>query len=549
MSRNTLILLFLVIAGFTYSQSLPVGTAILDDYYRRSQLNADTLQPSSLMIRPIHDINQSNEKIVLKVLPLTWKQQFNSDHPEGINDGAMIPARGYQALLTGGVYAKYGIISLQLMPELVYAANKEFDGFPDELNNKVWSVYNSVKNKIDLPDKFGDEPYKKAFLGQSSLRLNYKSLSLGISNENLWWGPGYKNALLMTNNAPGFKHITFNTTKPIKTPIGKFEWQIIGGRLENSGYYGIDTTKLTLHGLKPKMKRDSWRYINAMTVNYQPKWLPGLSLGGVRSFTLYGNDINSSYRTYLPLFEPLYKNDVGGEVADTIASDQIASIYARYLMPESKAEIYLEYGRNDHSWDITDFALEPDHFRAYIFGFRKLITLNKSKSEFLDLNTEITQFGRNLSSSLRVKNSPASWYTHGQITHGHTHLGQILGSGIGTSSNMQSLSVSWVKDIKRVGLEFYRLAHDEDFWAYISQTTGYGDYRTHWVDLSGALFADWDYKNFLINLKFQTVGSINYMFYYDPIPSDPPFWWDKGKVRYNIHTELSVTYLFNNKIR
>lgn len=549
MNKHTFVLLFSLLSFYSYSQSLPVGTVLLDDYYRRSQLNADSLQSSSLMIRPTHDINQTNEKIVLKVLPLTWKQQFNSDHPEGINDGAMIPARGYQTLLSGGVYLKYGIFSIQLMPELVYAANKDFYGFPDELNKKVWSVYNRVKNYIDLPDKFGDEPYKKAFLGQSRLRLNYKSLSLGISNENLWWGPGIKNTLLMTNNAPGFKHITFNTIKPLKTPIGKFEWQIIGGRLENSGFYGVDTAKLSLRGLKPAKKRDSWRYINAMTVNYQPKWLPGLSLGGVRSFTLYGKDINSNYRTYLPLFEPFYKLDAGGDVADTVASDQIASVYARYLMPESKSEIYFEYGRTDHSWDFTDFALEPDHYRAYIFGFRKLIDLNKKNNEQIDISTEITQFGRNLSTSMRLKNTPATWYTHSELTHGHTHLGQILGSGIGTSSNMQSLSVSWVKDIKRVGLEFYRLAHDEDFWAYISQTTGYGDYRTHWVDLSGALFADWDYKNFLINLKFQTVGSINYMFYYDPIPSDPPFWWDKGKVRYNIHTELSVTYLFNNKIR
>lgn len=547
--KKVFILVFLLLTLYCYSQSIPVETPLIEDYYRRSQLNADTLQSSSLMIRPIHDINQSNEKIVLKVLPLTWKQQFNSDHPEGINDGPMIPSSGYQTLLTGGVYAKYGILSLQLMPELVYAANKDFDGFPIEHNKKVWTVYNSVKNRIDLPDKFGDQPYKKAFLGQSSLRLNYKSLSLGLSNENLWWGPGIKNTLLMTNNAPGFKHITFNTIKPLKTPIGKFEWQIIGGRLESSGFPGIDSISLAKHGLKPNVKKNDWRYLNAITMNYQPKWLPGLSLGGARSFILYGGDFGNNYRTILPLFEPLFKIDIGGELADTIDSNQIASVWIRYLMQESHAEVYLEYGREDHSWNFTDFALEPDHYRAYIAGFRKLILINKVKDEYLDLNFEVTQFGRNLSSSLRKSNDPVVWYSHGLILHGYTHLGQCLGSGIGTSSNIQSLSVSWVKDIKRVGVEFYRLAHDEDFWAYICQTTGYGDYRTHWVDLSGALSADWDYKNFLINLKFQTVGSINYMWYYDPVPSDPPFWWDKGKVRYNFHTELSIAYLFNNKIR
>ncbi|WP_163277304.1 capsule assembly Wzi family protein, partial [Enterobacter hormaechei] len=67
--------------------------------------------------------------------------------------------------------------------------------------------------------------------GQSSFRLNYKVLSVGISSENLWWGPGIYNSLLMSNNAPGFWHLTFNSRKPLKTPIGDFEWQLIGGKL------------------------------------------------------------------------------------------------------------------------------------------------------------------------------------------------------------------------------------------------------------------------------------------------------------------------------
>ena len=30
---------------------------------------------------------------------------------------------------------------------------------------------------------------------------------------------------MMSNHAEGFKHITFNTTEPIKTFIGNFEWK------------------------------------------------------------------------------------------------------------------------------------------------------------------------------------------------------------------------------------------------------------------------------------------------------------------------------------
>ena len=32
---------------------------------------------------------------------------------------------------------------------------------------------------------------------------------------------------MMSNQAQGFNHITFNTTRPMKTAIGNFEWQLV----------------------------------------------------------------------------------------------------------------------------------------------------------------------------------------------------------------------------------------------------------------------------------------------------------------------------------
>lgn len=469
------------------SQSIPVGVSQYDDFARRQQLLGDSLQLSSLMIRPANTSDNTEGGWNIKAMPLVWKQRYTTNRPEGFSDGPMIPARGYQTLLSGGVYLRKGILSVQLMPEFLYSRNLMFDGFPDAHPDKVWTIYNNLKRNIDLPDRFGDTPYQRFYTGQSSVRLTWRSLSLGVSSENLWWGPGIRSALLMSNNAPGFAHITLNTVKPIRTPIGKFEFQLIGGRLEASGFPGVDSATLARHKLKSKAKRDDWRYINAMTVNYQPHWFPGLSVGGVRGFTLYGGNFGHSYRTTFPLFEPFFKVDVGGEVADTTGTDQVASVYARWVMPRSHSEVYVEFGRTDHNWDATDFALEPDHYRAYIAGFRKLIPFNPVRNEYLDVQLELTKFSRTLVTSMRVSNNPGAWYTHHKITHGYTHNGQVLGSGIGISSNMQWMSIGWVRDRKKLGLELYRLAHDEDFWAYVQQTLGYGDYRTHWVDLSLSL--------------------------------------------------------------
>jgi hypothetical protein len=87
-----------------------------------------------------------------------------------------------------------------------------------------------------MPERFGEKAYKKSLFGQSSIRLNYQGLSLGLSSENIWWGPSVRNSIMMSNQAQGFNHITFNTTKPVKTLIGNFEWQVVTGRLEASGF-------------------------------------------------------------------------------------------------------------------------------------------------------------------------------------------------------------------------------------------------------------------------------------------------------------------------
>ena len=41
------------------------------------------------------------------------------------------------------------------------------------------------------------------FICQSSIKLKYKNYSLGISNENILWGPSRFNSIMMSNNARG----------------------------------------------------------------------------------------------------------------------------------------------------------------------------------------------------------------------------------------------------------------------------------------------------------------------------------------------------------
>lgn len=543
----------------SHAQSLPVGTLILEDAYRRAQLMGQldstisfTSRPffpeTSLKLKNGFDPNNTldtekngkfNGKLhflgkwgEVKLLPINFQQQFNTHHPYSLNDGEMIPARGYQNMFSAGVYAKLGPLSIQLRPEYVYAENREYEGFSSQASDVNWAGYYNFLDRIDLPERFGDKAYNRLFWGQSSIRLTVGSVSIGLSNENLWWGPGMRNSLLMTNTSGGFVHYTLNTVKPIKTPIGAFEAQIIAGRLDGSGFAPPDTNR-TWPGTSVKLyipKRNDWRYLNGMVISYSPKWVPGLFLGITRSFMIYHEDMGN-----FPVISPTNKKNQNGGNEIAKGGDQLLSSFIRWVLPKEHAEIYFEYGREDHSYNYRDFILEPDYARAYIFGFRKLFPLTAHSDQCLQFDLELTQLEQNRTNTQRES---IYFYAHTDITHGYTNRGQLLGAGIGPGSDMQSFSISWIKSLKMIGLQFERYVHNNDY-----HYNDIKDIRANWIDIGAALIVEWDYKNLLFTAKNEIVRSMNYEHLRNPDPANTDF-WAPGQDTYNFQAKLGVSYRF-----
>src|SRR5690606_22939830 len=236
---------------------------------------------------------------IFQLQPVVWNQQINTGYPYGWNDGSLIPARGYQTQVSAGFFASYKFLSLQFRPEVVWAKNSRFEMFDRSVDDGVMALYwhRSIGNVIDMPERFGAGSYRRFFPGQSSVRLNWNGLSAGLSTENLWWGPGRRNSLLMTNSAPGFLHATLNTTPPVRTSIGSFEAQFIAGQLDSSGYQPtIDSVADPFIRYFHKDKKQSSRYMSGFVFSYQPRWLPGLHVGFIRTAVMYRNDMSPNLR-------------------------------------------------------------------------------------------------------------------------------------------------------------------------------------------------------------------------------------------------------------
>ena len=509
---------------FSKAQTLPLGISEnIEDSYRRSQLLGVDSSGFSYMIRPILAKDAFKGKKTLAILPILLLQQFNTHHPYGYNDGAMIPANGYQTLFSAGLFAKYGPLSIQLRPEFVFAENKDYRELHETNNGPGFqNAVVSYMNRIELPTRFNKGAYTNLNMGQSSVRLTFNPVSIGISNENLWWGPGMYNSLLMSNNAAGFKHITLNTSRPVKTGIGTFEAQLIGGRLEGSG---VEQPEGEGFARKPK----DWRYISGIVLTYQPKWLTGLSLGLDRSFIIYRQDMSSGLADLIPVissaFKKSFRNEEGTVNTEDLRNrDQNFSLFARWVMAESRSEVYVQYGRNDFAWDLRDALVEPEHSRAYIAGYRKLIALSRA-NEYIQVGIELTQMEG--SNTGQVRDEP-SWYLHSRIPAGYTHKGQLIGAGIGTESNQQTLDLNWVKDLNRIGLRIEHLEHD-----YGLSRTVRGE-RKSWTDLAFVGRYDRAYKDFVINSQLGYIRSNNYL--YENKENNP-----NNRVN-NLHLQLGLLY-------
>lgn len=516
------------------AQAISVDEFIIYDFHRRNQILGLENSNYSFAIKPIlfsdpTDFSSfyepekkypnsivspfyfNNDKGVITLTPVHLGVKFNTHHPVGYNDGAMIPAKGIQSMIRLGFYAKYGALTIQVQPEFVYAVNKISEGYSYQYNNN-----------IDLPRLFNyGQRIRKVYWGQTSLRLNLANLSFGFSTENLWWGPGIHNSLLMSNTAPGFPHLTFNSRKPIQTKYGSIEFQLIAGRLTDSGF-----------GDNRFLDGD-WRYLNALVLSYQPKWVKGLYIGTIRSYSQYGKDLDGLI-DYLPSVFSYGKNYSLENPSKNTNRSHMESYFVRWVWEESNAEIYLEYGRKENVVNLQNEPYGPIFNNAYILGFRKLIPLNKSINSYIDLNVELTQLELNQA----VLNNTYSWYEHPIVSQGYTYLGQSLGAGIGPGSNLQTFDISWVKSFKKIGLKLERLLHNND---YFFRTVK--DIRANWVDISATTYIQWDYQRFLFGFQMKFVKSLNYHWtYYPKLGDDSYFWQGHGWDVFNFHGVLNITY-------
>jgi hypothetical protein len=465
-------------------------------------------------------------------LPLQVVSQYVTEQPFQELDGPMIASSGQQTYISGGVYLKLGPLTIQYQPQLVWADNKNYRGtiqtpnyhYPDSYS------YDHYKNNLVFNGVFDNSFLKNNLLGNSSIRLNAGPVSVGVSSENLTWGPSIMNPLLMSSHAPGFMHISFNSRRPWRTKIGSFEWQWVAAYLEeiNPEYRGIAENYL---GYGKGQSKDEKRYYNGAMLTYQPKWIKGLSMGISRIvqepelllLDYSGHSPSIDIPEWNLIFKnaarasdvKLFSNWLTGSVEDN--TDQYASLFLRWIWEPTHAEFYTEWGRNDAFYNMRDFIQDPEHSRAYTYGFRKLFndanhSNNDNKKAPVKYWQFMSEYTRIQQASTFPVRSAGTWYVHGGYRpFGYNYLGQNLGAPIGSGGNYFMMRISQFKGMQQFGIQIESTTKNAD--DYEGSGLAYQNpSKTKWVDMGFRILYDQPYKHFLLSANFIAKRSFNYNF-------------------------------------
>jgi hypothetical protein len=400
-----------VIATSAAAQTLTVGDP-LEDYLRVLQISGRADGLGSFTVRPLA-VDPPEARLPAGAHP--WADHLdaaspprtegalrvglaypqlrafaNARFPVGRNDGVVWQGKGLTTALDVGATLEWRALSIEVRPTLVFTQNASYDLAPVSVSGMPPYAY--PWRKIDWPQRFGPDAFWTLDPGQSEARVDARGLSFGFGTKNLWWGPAIRSPVAMSNNAPGFPHAFLGTDGPFGIGIGDLEGRWIWGRLQQSDWFD------------PNVPSDE-RFVTGIVLTHSPSFVEGLSLGVTRLFYVLVRDAGVPLGDYLAIFRGVRKrtlttpdNPTGDD-----EHDQLISAFGRWVLAESGFEVYGEWARNDHIFELRDFLLEPEHSRAYTLGLRK--TFDWPADRLLVFTGELTKLER--STTLQVRATPA----------------------------------------------------------------------------------------------------------------------------------------------
>ena len=382
----------------------------------------------------------------------------NSGIPFSQNHGGLWAGRGLNMRIIGGVAATYGRVRIVFAPEIMVSQNDSFPPRGDSIipsppiptgrSRFSYPWYANGPYSADLPLRFGDKSLNRLRPGQSSILVDAGAVTLGFSTENEWWGPGVDNALVLSNNAPGFPHFLIRNANPLETRVGTIDFRWLVGGLTNSAFFDTASNRST-------------RSIAAAAIALRPRGSDDFSVGIARSVIGTSTGWGQNAFRWLDVFRNTGHPNLGAPYDSTLrpgGHEQLFSAFARWALPASHAEIYGEWGRLDFPRSLPDLFRQPNRGQAYTLGLQWTRPVSPLGSR-LHLRVENTSLEQTLAERNRFA---GVWYTSRRVLQGFTNEGEVLGAAVGPGSSGQTAELNYLLPHGFFGIEFGRMRFNED---------------------------------------------------------------------------------------
>jgi hypothetical protein len=438
------------------------GRADVDGYLIRSASSLNPRLPGTAWVRAA-------------VIPPEYYEVTNSAIPFSMNDGAVWAGRGKSWRVLTGFRVEAGPLTVIAAPEVLNFENKYWllrdtsrfyapPIIPERRGGGFVFPYYVAPYSIDLPLRMGPKPLSRTDAGQSTAMLTFRGSSFGISNENQWWGPGIRNALVLSNNAAGFPHLFVRTSRPWRNRFGSIEARLLVGGLTESKWF--DTTQA-----------NNLRSISSFAFTFRPDFQRNLVMGAARS--VYATNtggwpripwrfLDAFAATGRPNNRPLADSSLtpGGR-------DQIYSLFGRWIFPADGLETWVEWARYEWPLSIRDFLVSPNHSQGYTIGLQwtRATPWRDSRVRFESEITTVEQ-------SATFRERPVgSFYTSRRVIQGYTQRGEALGAAIGPGASSQWLAGDYMEPNWSFGLFAGRIRWNED----VHDTYGFPWYQGYCI--------------------------------------------------------------------
>ena len=282
----------------------------------------------------------------------------NSALPYGFNDGPAWQGRGLNLQAISGLAVTVGHVRLILAPQYFYSQNSDFQTIPYSQaatpRRSVWAnPFHPAPEGIDLPLRMGNQPIHSLQWGQSSAVVRVPGIELGVSTENVWWGPGMQNAILWSSQGPGVPAAFVRTTAPAQTPVGIVDAWYTVGSLRESPFFDFNPD-------------NDVRSMGAFALTWRPAHTTGVEIGLSRLVILAENAPLTALSA--PFRSAGRPN--GPDSLNAGNRDQITSLWTRWAPPGVGFEAWAEWARFEEAASLRDFLESPGHSQGYTVGLQ-----------------------------------------------------------------------------------------------------------------------------------------------------------------------------------